>query len=267
MRGVGYLNLFQGRLLPHSNTGTVQEISEISRPGSDLSVQSTTIRFVLSTHGVHCRSKEGETDGHTQGYKDPPIPRRLVGESQILPNLSPAYTGFSKNVLTTRLAGEFGEIRAGTKTSLRFCRLPVRPQVRSGLAHTGLVAEPSRENTETAIHSGLCNPAVHVLDRSANRHRKASSPRPTPYETHTVASQKQLEDTRVSRKSDPNSQITAPPPTVVAGGRQFYSRSTITPNKTCSVDLYRRIKSRVGHSLKTSTLQEEPGPFQKARSI
>ena len=79
-RGVGYLNRFQERLLPYTNTGTVQEISEISCPGSDIPVQSTVFRSVHSTHGVHCSSKGVETDGHTQGYKNPPVPRRLVGE-------------------------------------------------------------------------------------------------------------------------------------------------------------------------------------------
>ena len=74
-RGVGYLSRLQGCLLPYTNIGTVQEISEISCPGSDLQVQSTTIRSVHSTLGVHCDSKGGETDGHTQGYKNPPVPR------------------------------------------------------------------------------------------------------------------------------------------------------------------------------------------------
>ena len=64
-RGVGYLNRFQGHLLPYTNTGTVQEISEISCPGSDITVQSTAFRSVHSTHGVHCSSKGGDTDGHT----------------------------------------------------------------------------------------------------------------------------------------------------------------------------------------------------------
>ena len=42
----------------------------------------------------------------------------------------------------------------------------------------------------------------------------------------------------------------APPPLkVVAGGKQCSSRSTITPTKTCSADIYRRIKRRVGCSL------------------
>ena len=43
--------------------------------GSDVPIQSTAFWSVHSTHGVHCVSKGGETDGHTQGYKNPPIPR------------------------------------------------------------------------------------------------------------------------------------------------------------------------------------------------
>ena len=37
---------------------------------------------------------------------------------------------------------------------------------------------------------------------------------------------------------------------MVAGGKQCYHRSTITPAKTCAADLYRCIKRRVGRSLK-----------------
>ena len=57
-RGVGYLNRFQGCLLPYTNTGTVQEIHEISHPGQVISVQGTAIRTVHSSHGVYCDSKE-----------------------------------------------------------------------------------------------------------------------------------------------------------------------------------------------------------------
>ena len=114
-RGVGYLYSFQGCLLPYTKTGTVQEISEISCTGLDIPVHGTAIRFVHSTHGVHCSSKGGETDCHTQGYKNPPVPRRLVGESHIPPGLSPAYTGSSENMPRIRLAGEFRKIGTGTK--------------------------------------------------------------------------------------------------------------------------------------------------------
>ena len=117
-RRVGYLYSFQGCLLPYTNTGTVQEISGISCTGSDIPVQGTAIWFIHRTHGVHCSSKGGETDGHTQGYKNPPVTRRLVGESHIPPGLSPAYTRCSENMPRIRLAGEIRKIGTGTKAGL-----------------------------------------------------------------------------------------------------------------------------------------------------
>ena len=74
-RGMGYLSRLQGCLLPYTNTGTVQEISQVPYSGSDLPIQGSALWPVHSTHGVHCISKGGETDGYTQGYKDPPVPR------------------------------------------------------------------------------------------------------------------------------------------------------------------------------------------------
>ena len=73
-RGVGYLKIFQGCLLQHTNTGTVQEIYEISYLGSVISVQGTVIQTVHSSHGVHHYSKGGETDGFTERYKDRTVP-------------------------------------------------------------------------------------------------------------------------------------------------------------------------------------------------
>ena len=229
---MGDLNRLQGRLLPYLHTGAVQKIPNISSQGSDILIQSVALWSVNSTYGVHSDSKGSETDGHAQGYKNPPVPRRLVGESQIPPNLSPAYPKSSENVSRPRLAGECREIRTGAQTSLRFCRLPVRPQVRSGLTSTGPVAEPSRKDTVTALATGLSGPAVYVLDRFTNSHRETSSSRPSSYETHTVASQKQLENTRVTRKGHSVTQFPAPTLKMVAGGEQCAPRSTITPNKT-----------------------------------
>ena len=67
-----------------------------------------------------------------------------------------------------------------------------------------------------------------------------------------MALEKQLEGPRVTGKGDPGLQIPPPPSKVVAGGKQCASRSTITPSKTCSANLYRRIKRRVGRSLRGS---------------
>ena len=125
------------------------------------------------------------------------------------------------------------------------------------------MAEPSRENAETAIPTSLPGPGIHILDRFTNSYRKASSSRPTSYETHSVASQKQLEGTRITRKGDPNPQVPAPPFTMVAEGRQCTYRPTITPNKTCSANIYRHINRRVGRSLRRAHCKRNLVPSGK----
>ena len=156
-RGMGHVHRLQGRLLPYSHTGTVQEVSQISCPRPDISIQGSPLWPIHSTHGIYCGSERSEADGHTQGYKDPPVPRRLVGQSQVPPSLSPAYPNAGENVPRPWLASEFGKIRTGAKTGFQLCRLPVRSQVRSGLTHTGPVAKPTGKVTVTACTTGsLC---------------------------------------------------------------------------------------------------------------
>ena len=78
-----------------------------------------------------------------------------------------------------------------------------------------------------------------------------------------MASQKQLEGTGITGKGDPSPQVPAPPFTMVAEGRQCTYRPTITPNKTCSANIYRRINRRVGRSLKRAHCRRNRIPSGK----
>ena len=119
------------------------------------------------------------------------------------------------------------------------------------------------KRAETAIPTGLPGPGIHVLDRFTNSYRKASSSRPTSYETHSVASQTQLEGPRITGKGDPNPQVLAPQFTMMAAGRQCPYSPTITPNKTCSAVIYRRINRRVGRSLRRALCKSNLVPSGK----
>ena len=249
-RRMGHLGRFQRCILPYPNTGTVQEISQVSCPGSDIPIQSLAFRSVHSTHGVHCIGKGGEADGRSQGYKNPPVPRRLVSTGQIIPYLPPAYSKFGRNVSSTRMAGEHRKIGAGAEASFQFCRLPVRPQVQPGQTDTGPVAQPTGQNTNSLSNAGLSGPAVYVPDRSTDSHGKTSSSWPATHEAYSVAPQKQLEDTGIPGEDYPSTQVPAPTLAMVARGRQRATRSAVTPGKACSANIYRRIKRRVGCSLK-----------------
>ena len=97
------------------------------------------------------------------------------------------------------------------KQDFNFVGYQFVPQIWSGPTDSRPVAEPSRENAEIAIPTGLPGPGIQVRDRLTNGYRKASSCRPTSYETHSVASQTQLEGPRITGKGDPNPQVLAPP--------------------------------------------------------
>ena len=152
---MGYLHRFQGRLLPHTNSQSVQEVHVFSRPGSVLPGQSPTLWPVHSTNGIHRGSQRGQIDGFTEGYKDPPVPRRLVGESQVLPYLSPAYTDLGSSLSRARLAGEQGEIRTGPKTGFQLRRLPVRPERGQGQTHTRALAGLKNQDPSNTAQSGV----------------------------------------------------------------------------------------------------------------
>ena len=249
-RGVGHIHRFQRRILPHTNSQSVQEVHAFSPPGSVLPVQSPSLWPVHSSHGVHSGGQRGQTRGFSEGYKDPPVPRRLDGESLYPPHLSPAYSNPSDTLSGIRVAGEQGKVRAGSQTGLQLRRLPVRPERGQGQTNRRTLAGLDTQDQINTVGSALPGPTINVPHRSSHSNRKASPLRATTHETHTVALEKQLEGPRVTGKGDPSPQIPPPPSKVVAGGKQCASRSTITPYKTCSANPYRRIKRRVGGSLR-----------------
>ena len=249
-RGVGYVHRFPGRLLPYTHTNSLKKIPEISCRGQDISIQSISIWPVHSTTRVYGSGQRGQIDGLTAGYKNPPVPRRLVGLGHIPPNLSPTYQGASIPMSGPRLGSEFRKVRTGTQAGVRLCGLSVRPSGRQGQTHIRPVDVSQKQNNRLAGQKYLSSPAVDVPYRSVNSYRKTGPSRQTSYEAHTMAPQKQLEGPRITRKGDTSPHGTSPTLKMVDGGEQCAPRSTITPFKTCSADIYRRIKRRVGRSLR-----------------
>ena len=105
------------------------------------------------------------------------------------------------------------------------------------------------EDSSHTVWSCVPGPAVHVPHRSIHSNKKKKK-QVHLGQLHTVALKEQLEGTRVTREGDPHTQIAPSSLKMVAGVKQCALRSTITPITTCSADLYRCIKRRVGHSLK-----------------
>ena len=74
-RRVGDLHRLQRRVLPCPNKQSIQEVHAFSYPRQDLSIQSTSLWPVHSSHGIHSDSQRGQVASYETGYKDPPVPR------------------------------------------------------------------------------------------------------------------------------------------------------------------------------------------------
>ena len=148
------------------------------------------------------------------------------------------------------MVSEPRKIRAGTKTNFQFRRLPVRFKAGQGQTHPRTLAESAGQDTGDISLSSVPGPELHVPDRVTHGHRKTGSYGQIAHETYSVAPQEQLEDTGNVGEDYSHSKITSPTSEMVAGGKQCYQRSNLTPSSTCSANLYRRLKRRVGRSLK-----------------
>ena len=85
-------------------------------------------------------SQTTPTDGSKQRYMNPPVPRRLVCQIHIPPNLFPSYSDPSSHVSGIRLDSKHREVRTGTQADIQFHRLPVQPQGGQGQPHRRMLA-------------------------------------------------------------------------------------------------------------------------------
>ena len=180
-RGVGHIHRFQRSILPHTNSQSVQEVHALLPPGSVLPVQA--LPFGLSTAPMEFTvvAKEVKLVAFQKGIRIHQylLPRRLAGENLYPPHLSPAYSNPSHTLSGIRVAGEQGNVRAGSQTGLQLRRLPVRPERGQGQTNRRTLAGLDTQDQINIVGSALPGPTIHVPHRSTHSNRKASPLRAT----------------------------------------------------------------------------------------
>ena len=107
-----------------------------------------------------------------------------------------------------------------------------------------------QKNNSAFTEQILPSENFHVSYRSSHCDRKTGAPRQTAHETYSVAPQEALESPRISGKGDPNSEVSPSVPAVVDPRGKCPKGSALTPPATRSSNLYRRLKRRLGCSLR-----------------
>ena len=96
----------------------------------------------------------------------------------------------------------------------------------------------------------LFSPTVHVPNRAAYCHRKASEGRPSSHETGSVASKKTLACAGQPGEDYSSSPLSSSTPGLVVGQEQCTKGATLAPPSARPTNIYRRLKRRLGRTLR-----------------
>ena len=249
-RGMGDIAGFQRRLFPHSGSCKVPEISQVPFSKSVLSVQGPSLWPLHSSNGVHLCGQRGQVNSSIPGYKDPPVPRRLVDSSPYQRILPPGHSIPPCPLPGVGLDSQPSKVRTGTQTDFRVRGLQVRSLPRTGLTDSEQVGVDPPKVGIHSIQTELPSQEIYVPDRPAYSDGKTGSPGKTPHETHPVAPKMTLESSRIPGKGDSCSKVATPTPSMVDQGDKCLDRTVFAPLESCRANLYRCLKRRLGCSLR-----------------
>ena len=156
----------------------------------------------------------GQTDC-IKGYKNQPVPRQLVGQSQIPRNLSPAYTNSCNYLSGLWLVSQHGQIRSAPQAS--------RPKRGQSQTQPRALTDLKCKITGSDDRTDLSSPATDVPHRAMPATEKQAHVgcfHIRPIQWHVKNNWKVPQSLE----------------------KVIPSRSTITPTKTCPANLYRRVK-------------------------
>ena len=249
--GMGDIAGFQRRLFPHSSPCEVLEISQVPFPKSVLSVPGSSLWPLHSSDGVHLCGQRGQVNGSIPGYKDPPVPRRLVDSSPYQRILPPGHSIPPRPLPGVGLDSQPStKVRTRTQTDFRVRGLQVRSLPGTGLTNPEPVGVDPPKVGIHPIQAKLPSQEIYVPDRPAYSDGKTGSPGETPHETHPVAPKTTLESSGIPGKGDSCSKVTSPTSSMVDQGGNCLDRTAFTSFESCRSNLYRRLKRRLGCSLR-----------------
>ena len=237
-------------LVSYPDQSQVAEIPKVPSQQPILPIHLPSFRPFDGFVGVHQGRQGGQVDGTSSGYSNPPVPRRLVTTSPFPGNVPTTYPDPFGPMSQPGLGGQQIKIGTGSPTSVQLRRLPFRPLSRPGQTHTGEVGLSNSENQPSFGTGDLLSQAVYVPHWSSDSHGKTGGVGTPAHEAYPMAFKEVLARPGISREGDSPPKVSPCPPKVVVGSQQGSEGSAVTPVTTRPQTVYRRLKRRLGRTLR-----------------
>ena len=249
-RGVGIVNRSVGRLPAHPHPPKLKEIPKVLLQGSGVPVHLPPIRTSHSPPGLYNDCKGSETNGPLKRTQNSPIPGRLADQVPVSGGSPSEHSGGGRPNPVLGVDNKSGKIRTETYSGVLVRGLRVPSRFSPCKTHSREMAQTSGFDPTTQVKTCFDCKMFDVANWVASLNGE-NGPGGTPsHEALSVSSQGALEISSVAGQPPSLDRSHCSPPGLVAKSLKRDERRRPSSQRPQYPTLYRRLKRRLGRSLR-----------------
>ena len=250
-RGVGIVDRPVGRIPSHPHPSQLKEVPKVLLQGPGVPVHLPTFRTGHSPPGLYDDRKGSETNGPLKRTQNSPIPGRLADQVPVPGGISKGHTGSNRPNPILGLDNQPGKIRTETYSGVFVRGLRIPPRFSPCKTHSREMAQTSGFDPTTQVKTCFDCKMFDVSNWVASLNGE-NGPGGTPsHEALSVSSQGALEISSVAVQPPSLDRSHCSPPRLVAKSLKCDERRRPSSQGPQYPTLYRRLKRRLGRSLRS----------------
>ena len=250
-RGVGIVDRPVGRIPSHPHPSKLKEVPKVLLQGPGVPVHLPTFRTGHSPPGLYDDRKGSETNGPLKRTQNSPIPGRLADQVPVSGGISKGHTGSGRPNPILGLDNQPGKIRTETYSGVFVRGLRIPPRFSPCKTHSREMAQTSGFDPTTQVKTCFDCKMFDVSNWVASLNGE-NGPGGTPsHEALSVSSQGALEISSVTGQPPSLDRSHCSPPRLVAKPLKWDERRRPSSQGPQYPTLYRRLKRRLGRSLRS----------------
>ena len=250
-RGVGIVDRSVGRLPTHPHPPKLKEIPKVLLQGSGVPVHLPPIRTSHSPPGFYNDCKGSETNGPLKRTQNSPIPGRLADQVPVSGGSPSEHSGGGRPNPVLGVDNKSGKIRTETYSGVFVCGLRVPSKFSPCKTHSREMAQTPGFDPTPQVKTCFDCKMFDVANWVASLNGE-NGPGGTPsHEALSVSSQGALEISSVAGQPPSLDRSHCSPPGLVAKSLKRAERCRPSPQRPQYPTLYRRLKRRLGRSLRS----------------